>query len=408
MDANKLKELYQKATIAYKLALGYPVNRNHTFKINLRQLGLVKNSFATCFLNNIGSPYSQGKYISDNVKEIEVELINLLANHLNLPIDNSFGYVTNGGTEANFTSIWWHREFLYKEFNCMPIIITSSKSHYSVNKIANQLQLKLVQIPENFGALDLQELERVLTEISSPVIFWDNIGTTVEGTIDDIVAINNLLKKCKNGKYKVHGDGALYGLVIPYLAKFNAINCIFDYIDTFSMSGHKLLGSYFTSGVVLCKRSYIHKIIASNKRAIDYLQDIDDVTFSGSRSGFLAIELYLLLVEAFKQNINGKTNLEVMWNKCVMRANWFYTQIIKIIDEGNPNLVFHNYQLNIVLPAPKDDAVRDQLAEKYKLMAVGEKQFGICVLPRSTKPKLKLFLSDYVATMPTNSIKGTK
>lgn len=402
MDANKLKEVYQKATITYDLALGYPVNRKHTFKINLRQLGLIKNSFASCFLNNIGSPYSHGKYISDNVKEIEIELINLLASHLNLPIDNSFGYVTNGGTEANFTSIWWHREFLYKKFNCMPVIITSSKSHYSVNKIANQLQLKLVQIPEKVGAVDLQKLEQILKEISSPVIFWANIGTTVEGIIDDIVEINNLLKKYLNTKYKIHGDGALYGLVIPYLLHFNEINCIFDYIDTLSISGHKLLGSYFTSGIVLCKKSYIHKVIATNERAIYYLQDIDDVTFSGSRSGFLAIELYLLLVEALKKTINGKTNLEVMWNKCVIRANWFYSQIIKIIDKNNPNLVFHNYQLNIVLPAPEDYAIKDLLAEKYKLMAVGDNQLGICVLPRSTTPKLKQFLSDYVAAKLTN------
>ena len=124
-----------------------------------------------------------------------------MANHFNLSTDNSFGYVTNGGTEANFAAIWWHREFLNKEFDLMPIIITSNKTHYSVDKIANQLQLKLLKISESDEGLDLQELEQVLKENILPVIFWANIGTTVEGTVDNIPEINKLLQKYLKTKF---------------------------------------------------------------------------------------------------------------------------------------------------------------------------------------------------------------
>ena len=60
--------------------------------------------------------------------------------------------------------------------------------------------------------------------------------------------------------YKIHGDGAVYGIITPYLEKFKQIEYIFDYLDSLSFSGHKFLGTNNICGMVLTKKDYIMKI----------------------------------------------------------------------------------------------------------------------------------------------------
>ncbi len=391
---DKLSQLYEKATKTFDLAIGYPVNRNHTFDVDLEYLGFKKDTFATCFLNNIGSPYTHGKYLSDNIKDLEVELIELFANHLGLDKNDSFGYVNSGGTEGNFAAIWWHREYFKKKFNQVPILISSNRSHYSVRKIANQLDLQLIQIDSDYAGIHVDDLEECLKHINTPVIFWNNFGATIGGSVDDAVIIKKLFEKYLPGKYKIHGDGAIYGLVIPYLEKFQHIKSIFDYIDSISISGHKFLGSYQMSGLVLSRRSYLEQVFMGEDRKVGILQNINDITVSGCRSGILTIELYLLLTEGFKINEDGVSNLQALWQDCLLRAQKFYKKFTRIVDKSNPYLWYNNYQINVIIPSPKEKTDRNFLANKYKLMPIGENSFGLYVFPKNSWEILEKFIDD--------------
>lgn len=299
------EQLRINATKPNELALGYPVNRQHAFSIDLDIIGLRENSLATTYLNNIASPYYHGSYTTDNVKEIEVRIMHMLAKHFNL--QDEFGYITYGGTEANFASIWWHRNYLFKKCGNMPTIITSQNSHYSIKKIANQLNIKLEFISANNKEIDYIHLEDIIKNINTPIIFSANCGTTIDGAIDNVILIKELLEKYKSSLYKIHLDGAIYGLFVPYLEQFQNIYSIFDYVDSLSFSGHKFLGAYNISGVALTRASYINEVFYGEETKIGYVQNAIDLTSSGSRQGLFSLELYLLLEKAFTNNQNANS-----------------------------------------------------------------------------------------------------
>jgi histidine decarboxylase len=359
----------------------------------MQQLGLYEHSLASTFLNNVGSPYHKSNYTRDRSREIEVALMNLLAGHFKLPVENSFGYVTSGGTEANFVSIWWHRNYLKEKCGQMPVLLTSSRSHYSFKKIADQLNIEFITIDSNLNGLNLQNLEETIASIKSTVIFCANLGAVMDGAIDDIPHIHELLSKyhCAE-KFRIHADGAIYGLMAPYLPQFESNKSIFNYIDTLSFSGHKFLGSLHVCGVALTKKDYLEEAFKNTDVAIKYLSGAIDATSSGSRSGFLAAELYMLVDEALKTE-DGTTKLYILWQQCLGNAKWFHQELKQISEEF---LHYNAGQLSVIFKAPTNSIKKDVLGKKYTLMPIGEKQFGVYVLPSRTKEKLTQFLQDYI------------
>ena len=387
MVIDSLDNIKENIQNANQYALGYPVNREHAFKIDYNKLGVVEHSFSATYLNNIASPYYHGAYTIDNIKQIEVKLIEKLAVHFNLI--NPFGYVTYGGTEANFVALWWHRQYLFKKFNAKPILVCSSNSHYSLKKIANQLDIETISIDADYKDINYNKLEEFLINNTSPIIYCVNFGTTVSGSIEDVNIIKNLLDKYLNDKYKIHGDGAIYGIMMPYIKK--DFISIFDYVDTLSFSTHKFLGSFSIAGVVLCKSKYLELVFDIENTRIDYIQNAIDVTSSGSRQGLFSLEIYLLIEEALKTNNNNITNLEALWCECVNRAKNFVVDISQITDD-----IFYNTgQLSVIIPAPCDELLKLQIGKKYGLMPVGNDKFGIYVLPRSSEDRLKMFIDEY-------------
>ena len=374
------------------IGLGYPVNRTHAFNIDMNLLGIHEHRLASTFLNNVGSPYHKSGYTRDRSREIEVVLMNLLAAHFKLPVDNSFGYVTSGGTEANFVSTWWHRNYLKEQFKQMPVLLTSSRSHYSFKKIADQLNIEFITIDSNLSGLNLQDLEEKIKSIKVPIIFNANLGNTMDGAIDNIPYIHQLLSKhCGIGKFRIHTDGAIYGLMAPYLPQFESNESIFEYIDTLSFSGHKFLGALHVCGVVLTKKHYLESVFKTTDVAIKLLSGAIDITFSGSRSGFLAAELYMLVCEALKPE-NGKTKLYTLWQQCLANAKWFHQELKQISEDL---LHYNEDQLSVIFKTPADHIKKNALGKKYTLMPIGENQFGIYVLPSRTKEKLSNFLDNY-------------
>ena len=377
------------------LSLGYPVNRKHAFDIDLDLLGIKAESISNTYLNNIASPYSNPIYVVDNLKDVEVKLISLLGNHLGIKNEEEFGYVTYGGTEANFVSIWWHRNYLTKKYKTKPVLICSARSHYSLKKLSNQLDLEIIEIDSSSEKMDYDHLEEVLQKVTAPIIFSANFGATVNGIIDDVITIKELLDKYVANRYKIHGDGAIYGLFIPYLEKYKDVR-IFDYIDTLSISGHKFLGAINISGVVLSTKTYLREVFVEDTK-VSYLQDAMDITSSGSRQGLFSLEFYLLVKKALEHatECSHKTNLEVLWNECLANAQWFYLAIADIVGKDNKLPSYNNYQLSVIVPAPINADEKLYLGRKYGLMPVGDSQFGLYIFPRSTKSKLAIFIEDY-------------
>jgi histidine decarboxylase len=389
ININELQTVIEQSN---EIGLGYPVNRTHAFAVDMNLLGIHEHSLASTFLNNVGSPYHKSDYTRDRSREIEVTLMNLLAEHFKLPVDNSFGYVTSGGTEANFVSIWWNRNYLKEKCKQMPVLLTSSRSHYSFKKIADQLNIEFITIDSDLSGLNLYDLEDRIVSIKAPIIFCANLGAVMDGAIDNIPYIHKLLSKnCGYGKFKIHADGAIYGFMAPYMPEFESVQSIFEYVDTLSFSGHKFLGALHVCGVALTKKDYLDETFKTTDVAIKYLSGAIDATSSGSRSGFLVAELYLLVCEALKAE-NGKTKLYNLWQQCIANARWFHQELKQMSEEL---LHYNEGQLSVIFKAPADTVKKNELGKKYTLMPIGTEQFGVYILPSRTKEKLTKFLQDY-------------
>ena len=384
-----VKNILEKVNHYNSLAIGYPTNRGHAFNINKNLLQEFSNTYYNSLLGH-----------NDEIIKIEPIVIKMLANHFNVDDSNFFGYISSGGTEASFSCLWWHRKFLSYTCNKMPVLISSKSSHYSIDKIAEQLAMEGIKInPDSNDQMDLKELEEVLKSTDAPVIVSSNLGYTVKGGIDNIQEIYNLLNKYKKNQYKLHIDGAVYGIIAPYLLQFKNINSIFDIADSLTFSGHKFLGTYNITGVALTKTNYIEDSFyhINTMKDVQYLKrdEYRDFTFSGSRQSEFAVEIYMLLNEAFK--LEGEnTALENLWNSCLETTEWFITELKSILTlEQQKDLIHIKGQLAMLLPLPSSKEAQDYMYKKYELMFVSESQCGVYIFPSRTREILNIFLEDY-------------
>ena len=245
--------------------------------------------------NNIGDPFF-GKN-PGGTHEFEREVLGFFAKLLHAP-ETYVGYVCNGGTEGNLYGLYAARH-RYPE----GIVYYSSHSHYSIPKNLDILRMEAREIParEN-GELDYGELSRALREgRGRPAIVVVNVGTTVTGAVDDIDRIKASLAEASVSEYFLHADAAFSGMVLPFVEEPQPF-CFLSGIHSISISGHKLIGAPFPSGVALLRENFFD----AGARMVDYISK-PDTTLSGSRNGISPLFLWYAIkrqgVEGFRRVI---------------------------------------------------------------------------------------------------------
>lgn len=91
-------------------------------------------------------------------------------------------------------------------------------------------------------------------------------------------------------KYYVHVDGALFGLMLPFVNEMDSKAPIISFnknIDSISVSGHKFIGAPVPCGVVVTRKSHMSKVTMD----IEYLNS-KDATIMGSRNGHAALYIW--------------------------------------------------------------------------------------------------------------------
>jgi len=211
-----------------------------------------------------------------------------------IPLDQYWGYVTCSGTEGNLLGVLYGREKFKPERN--GVLYCSRDTHYSVPKACAMYRIDLELVDsDDTGEMVYADLERKMRKhLDRPMIINVNVGTTVKGasdTVDEVVAV---LKKLgvKRDKFYIHVDGALSGVVLPFVSSRceNKRVTFTKPIDSVSVSGHKMLGTPMPSGVVIT-RSEHSKRWGSD---IEYLNSTD-TTIMGSRNGQAAIAMWVAL-----------------------------------------------------------------------------------------------------------------
>lgn len=335
MNINFLSEYQQLLTEASQFHLGYPYNlkHDHTFLL----------PFLKYSINNLGGDcFTKSHYRIDS-RDFEKEVLQFFASLYNL--QNWWGYVTTSGTEGNLYGILLGREN-YPD----GILYASAASHYSVNKAAKFFRLPYQQIGVQTPSeeMDYSDFyEKLVPNV--PAIICLNLGTTFTGAIDDIDQILNALEMKKVEKFYIHVDGALGGMLLPYLRSH-----WIDFhkpISSLSISGHKFIGSPFPCGVVITKKHLVEALTSD----IEYI-GAQDMTIGGSRNGHTSLCLWY--------EINKRRShfgLEVA--DCVTKAEYLYTQL-KLRD-FDPFL--NPYSNTVVFHKPSH-----HLVQKYQLAVKGD------------------------------------
>lgn len=208
MPADALERVEHRLRTAHANHLGYPYN--------LAGAADVPPRFGNYLINNLGDPYAGSHYASE-VCDLEREAVDWLMELWGCEDREAYwGSVGASGTEGNLWALYLAREAFPDA-----IVVYPREAHYSIPKAARILRIgtQVVDCLPN-GEISLIDLRRVLLRLRSAfAIVALTCGTTVKGAHDDIAGVLDVLDDAGFPPHRryVHVDGALNGMVLPFL-----------------------------------------------------------------------------------------------------------------------------------------------------------------------------------------------
>lgn len=272
IDTNRvLDTLYQELGVHTAHHAGYPYNLSFEHEPFSR--------FLKYSLNNLGDPYVDGNY-AIGTKSIERDVIGYFSRLYRL--DDAWGYVTSCGTEGNYYGLWLGTRLLQDA-----AIFASRDSHYSVGKAAAIAKTKLIYVESDpAGEMDYASLGQLVQAFDGPAIVNVNIGTTVTGAVDRVERVCEIMTRTGR-RFHLHCDGALGGLLEPFLADASSLDFARYPIGSVSVSGHKFVGAAMPCGVVLARKFLVRQI----EQRVEYIGS-SDTTIMGSRNGLAPLFIW--------------------------------------------------------------------------------------------------------------------
>ncbi len=229
------------------------------------------NAYIDFLATNLGDPE-----LFVGTKEIEQRYIDFILNLLNSPKKSS-GIICSGGTEGNITGIW-----IAKNLSKKKEVIIPKSAHFSFNKIASLMGVKLVQIPlNNEYVMDFSTLKKKVNSQTAGVV--GIAGTTELGLIDPIPEISDL---CFDEKIFLHVDAAFGGFVIPFMKKLGYNTTNFDFslkgVSSITVDAHKMGYSAIPLGIFTVReKKWLDEISVETP----YLSSIKQAGILSTRSG---------------------------------------------------------------------------------------------------------------------------
>jgi histidine decarboxylase len=329
------------------LFLGYPCNTDFDYS----ELA----PFLDYAINNIGDPFAPSNF-HINTHKFEMDVIDWYKKFFNAPMNTTWGYCNNGGTEGNMYSM-----YLASQNFPEATIYYSDQAHYSVSKAAKMTGLPVVQVPtDHSGVMLYGALREELKNSDSAAIVFANVGTTFSGGIDDVERIKIMLEELKYNDHYIHVDAALFGSFLPFKDEH-----AFDFrygINSLSISGHKFLGMPMPSGICIVTEEDTIAV----QEEISYIRTYDR-TMSGSRNGITPLMFWVSIQRLARGGMQEK------WEKSMATAgralDCFHKNGIPAwSNEDSPVVVF-----------PLNGCKRE-LISKYQIATSGD-EGHICCMP---------------------------
>ena len=328
---------------------------------------------------NLGDPG-----LFKGTRHIENEVVKSIGELLSL--DEAYGNIVTGGTEANIMAIRAARNHArkYKGITNGEIIIPES-AHFSFKKAADMLNLKIVEakIDENYK-IDVDALKSVISDKTVAIVAI--AGTTELGLIDPIEEISKIAYE--NNIY-FHVDAAFGGFSIPFLKKLGNDLPVFDFslpgVCSITVDPHKMgLAPIPAGGIIFRKEEYLEVM------AIDspYLTVKTQSTIVGTRLGASAVATYAIMKYFGKQGYCKLVD-ELMGN-----TRFFYDGLkeigYEVVCEPELNIVAFNH------PDMDTDLLAEKLEEKNWNVSVAKcpKAIRVVLMNHIKKSHIKELLED--------------
>ena len=332
-EQNKLDAFWAHCVKNQYFNIGYPESADFDYT-NLER-------FMRFSINNCGDWGEYCNYLLNSF-DFEKEVMEYFANLFKIPFEESWGYVTNGGTESNMFGCYLGRE-IFPEGT----LYYSKDTHYSVAKIVKLLRIKsrVVESQEN-GVVDYDDLmAKIAADKEEHPIIFANLGTTVKGAIDDIFEIQERMKDAGFNRedYYIHGDAALSGMILPFVDEPQGFTFA-DGVDSIGVSGHKMIGSPIPCGIVVAKKKNVDAISVE----IDYIA-AHDKTITGSRNGHTP----LMMWEAIKSHSHEDWVRRI--DRCIELAQY----AVDKFQAAGINAWRNKNSITVVFPQPSEHIWQD-------------------------------------------------
>ncbi|WP_406536503.1 tyrosine decarboxylase MfnA [Methanobrevibacter sp.] len=263
-----------------------------------------KEVFCKFLDTNLGDPG-----LFKGTQQIEKEVIKSIGEFLS--IDEPYGHVVTGGTEANLMAIRAARNHArkYKGIVDGEIIIPAS-AHFSFKKAADMLNLNIVEaaLDDNYK-IDVDSVRNLISDKTVAIVAI--AGTTELGLIDPIEEISKIA--FENNIY-FHVDAAFGGFSIPFLRNLGYDLPVFDFslpgVCSITVDPHKMgLAPIPAGGILFRKEEYLQVMAVDSP----YLTVKTQSTIVGTRLGASSAATYAIMKYFGKEGYSKLAN-EMMEN----------------------------------------------------------------------------------------------
>ncbi|SDY36423.1 histidine decarboxylase [Pseudomonas sp. NFIX28] len=340
-DKTRLDEFWQHCLEHQFFNIGYPENADFDYSALHR--------FLRFSINNCGDWAAPSNYVL-NTFDFEKEVMAYFSELFDIRLEDSWGYVTNGGTEGNMFGCYLGRE-LFPDGT----FYYSKDTHYSVAKIVKLLRIKcraVESLPN--GEIDYDDLlAKIAADNERHPIIFVNIGTTMRGAVDNIAVIQHRLQQAGIARkdYYLHADAALSGMILPFVDQPQPFTFA-DGIDSICVSGHKMIGSPIPCGIVVAKRDNVERISVD----VDYIS-ASDKTISGSRNGHTPMMMWAAL----------RSYSPAQWRRRVQHSLVIAQHAVDRMQAAGIAAWRNENSITVVFPCPSA-----RIAKKYSLATSGD------------------------------------
>jgi tyrosine decarboxylase/aspartate 1-decarboxylase len=232
---------------------------------------IAREAYMQFLETNLGDPE-----LCPGTKEIESRYIAFISGLLHAP-KSSAGQIVSGGTEGNITAMW-----IAKQLSGKKEILLPTSAHFSFQKIASLMGMKLVEMPVTKKyVMDVAQMKKKIRTTTAAVVGL--AGSTELGTIDPIPELSEI---CSDEHIFLHVDAAFGGFVIPFLKELHYKVPDFDFrlkgVCSISIDSHKMGYAAIPLGILMIrKKQWLESISVDSP----YISSEKQVGILGTRSG---------------------------------------------------------------------------------------------------------------------------